>query len=50
MKESQKSEMITIRLTPKEANSLKKEAATELLSVSSLLRRKLFFNALKATV
>jgi hypothetical protein len=41
--------MITIRLTQKKANSLK-GSRYGTISVSSLLRRKLFFNALKATV
>lgn len=49
VKELQKSESITIRLTQSECESLQNEAANELLSLSGLVRRKLFYNRVKAT-
>lgn len=49
IKELQKSESITVRLSKSEAESIQLEANTELLSISSLVRRKLFFNRLEAT-
>jgi hypothetical protein len=44
VKELQKSENITVRLTKSESELLQKEASDELLSISGLVRRKLFFN------
>lgn len=49
LKQITKSESVTIRITKVEARSLQNEANTELLSISSLVRRKLFFNPVKAT-
>ena len=45
-----KSASITIRLSKSEAESIQLEANTELLSISAVIRRKLFYNRLKATI
>lgn len=50
VKELKKSEIITIRLTKSEAESIKNEANKELLSISVLVRRKLFFNRFRTAV
>jgi hypothetical protein len=50
VKELQKSESITIRLTKSESESIQKEANKELLSISALVRRKLFFNRFRTAV
>jgi hypothetical protein len=49
LKQLAKSESVTVRLLKSEAESLQNEANNELLSISALVRRKLFFNRLKAT-
>ena len=49
LKQLNKSESVTVRLSKNEAESLQNEANNELLSISALVRRKLFFNRLKAT-
>jgi hypothetical protein len=49
LKQQNKSESVTVRLSKVEAESLQNEANNELLSISALVRRKLFFNRLKAT-
>ena len=49
LKQLKKSEIVTVRLSKTEADRLKIEANNELLSLSALVRRKLFFNRLKAT-
>jgi len=49
LKQQNKSESVTVRMSQKEAESLQNEANNELLSISALVRRKLFFNRLKAT-
>jgi len=45
-----KSASITIKMTQSEAESIQKEAAAELLSISSTVRRKIFLSPLKATI
>ncbi len=49
VKELQKTESVTFRMTAVEAAALQQEASNELLSISSLVRRKVFINRLKAT-
>ena len=43
-----KTAIVMVRLTKVEAESLQKEATDELLSLSAVVRRKLFYNSLKA--
>lgn len=45
-----KAASITIRMSQAEAESIQKEAAAQLLSISSYLRRELFLTPLKATI
>jgi len=49
LKQLKKSESVTVRLSKIEAESLQNEANKELLSLSGLIRRKLFYNSVKAT-
>ena len=50
LKRVNKSESVTVRLSKEEAIQLQNEAANELLSISALVRRKIYFNPLKAAV
>lgn len=48
--EFKKESSVTFRISKQEAENLQNEANTELLSISALVRRKIFYNGLKAAI
>ena len=49
LKQLKKESSVTVRLSKNEAESLQLEANNELLSISALVRRKLYLHTAKAT-
>lgn len=49
LKQFKKESSVTVRLSKSEAESLQNEANNELLSISAVIRRKLFLHPVKAT-